>query len=293
MIKQTWKAIQKNLAARWAVDLLLTVIGSCFFALGTHCFTAPNHMAPGGATGLATIINFLTGIPIGVLTILINIPILVLGFWKIGRRYMIKTIVSLIAYSFFLDLVLVRMPVYTNDRMVACIFGGVAMGAGIGLVMSRGGSTGGMDIINKLIQRRFPHLRLGQVQFTTDLIIVTLSISAYGSVEPAFYALICLYITSVALDAVLYGMNVCKMIYIVSKQGDAICSRIHSELDRGATVLKSYGSYTGEERPTIMVAVRQTEYYRLRRIIREVDPDAFVIMTSASEIVGEGFEELV
>lgn len=194
---------------------------------------------------------------------------------------------------FFLDLVLVHVPVYTNDQMVACIFGGVTMGAGIGLVMSRGGSTGGMDIVNKLIQRRFPHLKLGQVQFATDLVIVTLSIAAYGSIEPAFYALICLYITAVALDAVLYGMNVCKMIYIVSKKTGDICRRIHSELDRGATVLKSYGSYTKEERPTIMVAVRQTEYYRLRRIIREVDPDAFVIMTSASEIVGEGFEELV
>lgn len=292
LIKQKWKQLQQNTAARWGVDILITMVGSFLFALGTHCFTAPNHMAPGGVTGLATIINFLSGVPIGVLTILINIPILLLGFWKVGRRYMIKTIVSLAAYSFFLDLVLSHIPVYTNDQMVACIFGGVTMGAGIGLVMSRGGSTGGMDIVNKLIQRRFPHLRLGQVQFATDLVIVTLSIAAYGSIEPAFYALICLYITAVALDAVLYGMNVCKMIYIVSKKTDDICKRIHSELDRGATVLKSYGSYTKEERPTIMVAVRQTEYYRLRRIIREVDPDAFVIMTSASEIVGEGFEEL-
>lgn len=293
LIKQKWKQLQKNGAARWSVDILITMVGSFLFALGTHCFTAPNHMAPGGVTGLATIFNFLSGIPIGVLTILINIPILILGFWKVGRRYMIKTIVSLVSYSLFLDVVLVHIPVYTNDQMVACIFGGVTMGAGIGLVMSRGGSTGGMDIVNKLIQRRFPHLKLGEVQFTTDLVIVTLSIAAYGSIEPAFYALICLYITAVALDAVLYGMNVCKMIYIVSKQTDAICRRIHSELDRGATILKSYGSYTREERPTIMVAVRQTEYYRLRRIIREVDPDAFVIMTSASEIVGEGFEELV
>ena len=108
LIKQKWKQLQQNTAARWSVDILITMVGSCLFALGTHCFTAP-------------IINFLSGVPIGVLTILINIPILLLGFWKVGRRYMIKTIVSLASYSFFLDLVLVHIPVYTNDQMVACI----------------------------------------------------------------------------------------------------------------------------------------------------------------------------
>lgn len=291
-MKQKIRSVQKKPAVRWTMDILVIFAGSFLFALGTHCFTAPNHMAPGGVTGIATIINYLTHIPIGMLNIIINIPIMILGFWKIGRLYMVKSIISLFAYSICLDFVLAWMPTYTNDPLVACIIGGVVMGAGIGLVMSRGGSTGGMDIINKLIQRRFPHLKLGQVQFGTDLLIVTASVFAYGSIEPAFLAFICLYITAMALDAVLYGMNICKMIYIVSQKTDELCSRIHSELDRGATVLQSYGSYTREERPTIMVAVRQTEYYRLRRIIRETDPGAFVIMASASEIVGEGFETL-
>lgn len=116
LIKQKWKQLQQNTAARWSVDILITMVGSCLFALGTHCFTAPNHMAPGGVTGLATIINFLSGVPIGVLTILINIPILLLGFWKVGRRYMIKTIVSLASYSFFLEPRLCIFPFIQTTR---------------------------------------------------------------------------------------------------------------------------------------------------------------------------------
>ena len=291
MFKKKLRELQKNSAFVWTLDIVIAIIGSFMFALGTHCFTAPNHMAPGGAVGISTIINFLTGLPIGTLSVIINIPLMILGFWKLGRRFMIKTLVSLFAYSFALDVLFVNLPIYTNNILVACIFGGVLMGAGIGMVMSRGGSTGGMDIVNKLIQRRFPHIKFGRVQFTSDAVIVLISVFAYGSVEVALFALICLYITSIALDTVLYGANTCKMIYIISQFTEEICKKIHTEMDRGATILQAQGSYTGENRPTIMVAVRQNEYYHLRRIIRETDPGAFVIMASASEIFGKGFEE--
>lgn len=291
MFKKKMRALQKKPVFVWTLDILIAVAGSFMFALGTHCFTAPNHMAPGGAVGIATIANFLTGIPIGTFSVVLNVPLMILGFWKLGRRFMFKTLISLFAYSFALDVLFINLPVYTNNILVACIFGGVLMGAGIGLVMSRGGSTGGMDIVNKLIQRRFPHMKFGRVQFISDTIIVLLSVFAYGSVEVALFALICLYITSIALDTVLYGASTCKLIYIISQSPDEICKRIHTEMDRGATILQAQGSYTGESRPTIMVAVRQNEYYHLRRIIRETDPGSFVIMASASEIFGQGFEE--
>lgn len=287
-IKRLFSTNQKP-AVRWTIDIICTIFGSFLFALSTHMFSAPNHFAPGGVTGISTIINFLTGIPIGTMTIIINVPIVILGVWKIGWHYMLRSIISILAYSISIDFVLVNVPVYTNDKMIACIFGGVLMGCGVGIVMSRGGSTGGMDIINKLIQRRFPHLKLGQVTFSTDMVIVATSAVAFGSLEPALYSLVCLFISATALDTVLYGFNKCKALYIVSQKHEELCRRIHSEMNRGATVLRSYGSYTNEERPTIMVAVKQTEYYKLRKIVQQTDPNAFIIMTSASEIVGEGF----
>ena len=291
MFKKKMRELQKNPAFVWTLDIVITIFGSFLFAFGTHCFTAPNHMAPGGMVGIATIVNFLSGIPIGTFSVVLNIPLMILGFWKLGRRFMIKTLISLFAYSFALDFLFINLPTYTNNVLVACIFGGVLMGAGLGMVMSRGGSTGGMDIINKLILRRFPHMKFGRIQFTTDAVIVLGSVFAYGNIEVALLALICLYITAIVLDAVLYGANTCKLIYITSQRPGEICKRIHTEMDRGATILHAQGSYTGENRPTIMVAVRQNEYYHLRRIIRETDPGSFVIMASASEIFGQGFEE--
>lgn len=265
------------------------------FACSVRIFTAPNQIAPGGIAGISTIINYLTqnvmvgGIPIGIVNLGLNIPLVILGFLKLGRHFMIKTIVSVLAFTFFSDYVLAFLPAYTNNRLVAAIFGGVLTGAGIGLMMSRGGSSGGMDIVNKIIQRRLPHMRIGQVIFASDLVVVTISMLAYRDIEPGLFALIALYIQSVALDRVLYGFKICKFMYIVTEKTQEMSRRIHLELHRGATIFESYGSYTNQKRPTVMVAVRQNEYYRINKIIQSTDPDAFVIVTSATEIMGKGF----
>lgn len=273
------------------LDVFVIALGAMIFAAGMHCFTAPNQMAPGGVTGIATILNYVTNIPIGLLTVIINIPILIFGFWHLGKKFMIKTIFSVISFTVFIDYVLANVPVYTNDKVIAAIFGGVMMGIGIGLQLTRGGSSGGLDIINKVISNRVPHIKLGQIIFASDLVIVTISAFVFKSIEPALYALVALYISSVSIDTVLYGFNVCKFVYIISDKAPEISKCIIEEMHRGATILESYGAYTGERRPTVMVAIRQSEYYRVKKIISRNDSDAFVIVTSATEIMGVGFSD--
>ena len=274
---------------QWAVNILVILLATMLYACALKVFTAPNQIAPGGVTGISTIINYLTGFPIGTVNLILNIPIAILGFIKLGRHIMIKTIIYLLSFSFFSDILFAGLPVYTNNRLVAAVFGGALMGCAIGLIMSRGGSTGGMDIVNKLIQRRLPHLKLGQVVLASDVVIVILSMLAYQDVEPGLFALITMFISSTALDKVLYGFNTCKFMYIIADDVPELGRRINQEMHRGATILESYGSYTNERRPTLMVAVRQSEYYRIKKIINQVDPMAFVIVTSATEVAGKGF----
>lgn len=281
----SWKA--------FGLELLTTLIGSFIFALSVHYFTAPNRIAPGGITGLATIINSLfPSVPLGGLTAAFNIPILIVGFFHLGKRFLFKTLVSIGSFTIFTDYLFKAWPTYTNDKFLAAIFGGVLMGIGIGLMFSSGGSSGGMDIINKIISKRLPHLKLGRITFLSDLVVVTVSAFAFQSVEPALYALVALYVSSLAIDMVLYGFNVCKFIYIITDQADALSERIIEEMHRGATILRSYGAYTKQDKPTVMVAVRQNEYYRLQKLVQSVDPSAFMIVTAANEIVGKGFTKL-
>lgn len=273
------------------LDVVLTLVGTFLFACSVRLFTAPNHIAPGGLTGVSTILNYITvgKLPLGVTNLCFNIPLILLGIWKLGKKFMLKTTLSLVSFTFFTDYLLVSIQPVTQNTLMAAIFGGLLLGAGLGILMSRGGSSGGSDILCKIIQQRLPHLKIGQVIFLFDLVVVTASIFAYREVEPALFALIALYLQSVALDKVLYGFNVCKFMYIVTEKADEMGKRINEELLRGATIFESYGSYTHERRPTLMVAVRQNEYYRLKKIISEVDPMAFVIVTGATEIQGKGF----
>ncbi|MEG2813689.1 MAG: YitT family protein, partial [Oscillospiraceae bacterium] len=173
---------------------------------------------------------------------------------------------------------------------VAALFGGVCMGAGMGLVLSRGGSTGGMDIVNKIIAQKIPHLKLGQITFCTDILIVSISGIVFQSFPIMLYAIITIFVSMMALDKVLYGFNVCKLIYIVSTKTEEISKEIISQMNRGATIMESYGAYTNEKMPTIMCAVRQNEYFKLKQIIKSIDANAFIMITRATEIVGSGFK---
>lgn len=290
MVKQTKGESQQFNPKQFAVDCFFTILGTFLFALALHVFTVPNKIAPGGISGISTIINHLTGLPIGAVNITLNIPIMVFGLINLGKLFMIKTMLSTVSFTIFIDYLLVNIPAYTGDKVIVAIFGGLLMGIGIGTVLMRGGSTGGMDIINRSILRRVPHIKLGQLTLYVDMVVIAISVFAYGSIEPAFYAIISLYISATAIDTVLYGFNVCKMMYIVSGEAEIIAKEIILQVKRGATILESKGAFTDTRRPTILCAVRQNEYFKVKKIIKTIDPQAFIMISSATEIVGSGFK---
>lgn len=288
--KEKRKNFRKSLK-RWVVDILFIALGAFSYSLAINMFTAPNDIAPGGIGGLATVINHVIGgtIGIGVLFALINIPLVIAGFIKLGRMLMVRTLIAVVFVSIGTDVLKPYFPVYEGDRILAALFGGLLIGTGLGLVYYREGTTGGTDIINKLIQKAKPHLSLGAITMATDAVIVLISILVYGNIESGLYAVVAIFVGSKVIDAILYGTLQGKLVLIFSSEPEKIGSAIINDLARGATMLNGTGVYSGNNKNVICCAVHKNEYVKLKRKVREIDPSAFIVTAVASEILGEGF----
>ncbi len=275
------------------VDILFIILGAFSYSLAINMFTSPNDIAPGGIGGLSTVINYLSGgtIGIGLLFAAINIPLVVAGFIKLGRMLMVRTIIAVALVSVGTDILKPYFPVYEGDRILAAVFGGLLIGAGLGLVYLRDGTTGGTDIINKLILRVKPHLSLGGITLITDAVVVLISMLVYGNIESGLYAIIAIFVSSKIIDIILYGTLEGKLVLIFSSKPDEIGAAIVNDLSRGATMLKGSGVYSGEDKKVICCAVHKNEYVKLKRKIKAIDPSAFIITALASEVLGEGFNE--
>ncbi len=288
--KGTDKPMSRPMVMLW--DVIMIVIGTFLYAVSVVVFSAPNNIAPGGVSGIATLINYLfPNFSIGNISFVLNIPLVFLGIFKLGKEFMLKTGLSLVLFTIFADYVLADIPEYTGNMLLASVFGGVLIGLGLGLIMWRAGSTGGTDIICKIVQQKMPHLRMGSVILLVDFIIIASSAVIYGTLEAALYALINVFVCARCMDAVIYGFDVSKTMLIISEHCDEISQYITGSMERGATLVDGKGAYTGEKRPFIISAVSQTEYVTLTRKIKEIDPKAFIIVTTSAEIYGEGFIE--
>ena len=284
-----------ELSKELILDIVFLVAGTFLFALSTHCFTAPNNIAPGGVTGAATMLNYLFKINIGLAAFLMNLPILLLAWKFIGKKFCIKTLVAIVLFTIFTDYVTPIIPVYTGGeqaRMFAAIFGGILNGVGLGLVFARGFTTGGTDIISSLIRLRFPFFSTGKVLFAVDIVVITASALVYKNIESAFLAFISMYVTAKGIDTIVYGGDKGKLVMIVSNYSDAIAKNILEDMGRGATFLKASGAYSKDDKNVIMTAVRTSQFYKLKKIVKTVDPMAFLIVSEASEIAGQGFKQI-
>lgn len=268
------------------------IIGSFLYALGVHCFTSAHNIAPGGATGVAIILNHLIGLPIGILMFMINIPLLLLGWRFLGHRFTIRTLISVAMVTVFMDYIVVYLPVYEGDTLLASLFGGVVMGAGLALVFMGGSTTGGTDIVTRLLLVRYPHMQMGRLVFFVDLVVIAVSMIVFGSIDSALYAIIAMFTSGQIIDALLYGLDTGKLVMIVTTKSEEIAKRIISDLNRGVTILDGRGGYSGARRDMLMCAVRNSQYTKLKSLAYELDPKSFVIVTSASEIRGEGFKPI-
>lgn len=279
-----------NSKYRFLWEILLTVVGTAIYTMGIYFFTAPNHIAPGGVSGIATVVNYLTGFPIGLLNALLNLPLLILGYFHLGKGFILKTLVSVVSFSLFHDSIFTFFPQYVGDHLLAALFGGMLLGAGTGITFIAESSTGGLDISSKVIQKKFPHIKIGAISFISNIIVILFSAYAYQDITAALYAVIAIFVISKVLDAVLYGLDVGKLVIIVTNKGDEMAQAMIAQSSRGVTKIPSTGAYTEKGNTTLLCAIRQHEYYPLKKLVNRVDNRAFMIVATASEVVGEGFK---
>lgn len=270
-------------------DYLMITFASVIYGVAVGVFLDPNSLAPGGVTGIAMILNRLIHIETGTCILLINIPILALGLWKFGIKFLLSTIYCTAATSVATNFC-ARFGAVTNDDFLATVIGSSLLAVAIGIVFKAKSTTGGTDIIVKLLRLKFPHMKTGGLFLAIDAVIVTCSAFVFQNFEKALYAGICIVLTSKVLDLVLYGTDEAKLIYIISDYHEKIASRLLAELDLGVTFIEGAGAYSGKGKRVIMCAVKKTMAPKTEDIVREEDPQAFMIVTSASEIYGEGYK---
>lgn len=262
---------------------------SCFiYASGISLFLDPNKLAPGGVSGISIIINHMTGFPTGTMILLINIPILLIAIWKFGYKLFISTIFALFVSSIAINLLAPYGPL-TTDPLLAAITGAVLVGFSIGLIFRAGATTGGADIIVKLVRLKFRHIKTGIVFMFFDGAVVTASAILFKNLNVALYAGISVLIQAVVLDMVLYGTDGARLIYIISDREEKIASRFMRELDVGVTYLQGYGAYTSKEKRVMLCAMRKQILPLAREIVLQEDENAFMIISSANQVFGEGF----
>lgn len=279
----------KKSKTEWIKKYIIITVAAFVFAVGVSLFIDPNNMAPGGVTGIAIIVNRLIPVSTGTLILLINIPILVFAIWKFGLGLTVSSIYATVLISVFTNL-LAPFSAATHDRLLAAIAGGILSAVSIGVIFKAGATTGGMDIIVKALRLRLPHLKTGNLFFIVDALVVTLSGIVFGDVDAALYGAITVGCASVTMDIVLYGRDEAKLLYIISDKPERITARILEELDVGMTHINGRGAYSGNEKQVIMCAMKKTIFPRVESIVREEDPESFMIVTSASEIFGEGYK---
>lgn len=292
MKKKTEKKPRKKLTFKGLLTSLLSyAIASVLFAVSVDVFTSPNEIAPGGVTGIATMINNEFGLPIGAVMLAINIPIFIAAWLIINFEYAAKSCIGLVVTSVAVDALKPVLPQYVGSELLASLFGGIIMGISLGLIFMRGSSTGGSDIIARIFHKFFPHITQGRLIMIIDVAVIGAACFVYDF-EAGLYSIITVFVCSYAVDRVLYGMDNGKVLYIMTRCVDEVNAAINEQIERGTTLLRAKGGYSGEDREVIMCAVRQREAYKVRRIVRETDPNAFIIIGEATEILGEGFRPI-
>lgn len=283
--------LEKKTPAKRIWDYLVMTFGALVYAAGISLFLDPNSLAPGGITGISIILNRITSIETGTLILLLNIPILLLGTWKFGVRFILSTVYCIALTSLATNVLSAYGPI-TEDLILAAVVGGTSLATGMGLVFRAGGTTGGIDIIVKLLRLKMPYLKTGALYLIMDAVVVSASAILFHNIELALYAGVAVFVSSTVLDVVLYGRDGAKLIYIISDHFEPITRRLLEELDIGVTHVDASGAYSGKEKRVIMCVCRKQLSPKVEEIVKEEDPLAFMIVSGATEIYGEGYKNI-
>lgn len=280
----------KFLKKKLIQNAVMVVVGSVFYAVGISLFLEPNNLAPGGVSGIGIMVNYLTPLSVGAVTLILNIPLMIIGLIKLGRAFAVSTGIGVLLTSVLVDVFSLIKPI-TDDRLLASIAGGAILAVGLALIFKTGATTGGVDIVIRLLRLKFKHIKSGAIMFMIDGTISLLSYFVYRDFDIALYAVLSLIVSSLVMDLVLYGGDEAKLAFIVTEKQDEIVKYVLDNLDIGASVLNATGAYSKSLKHIVLCATRKQLLPRLEEIVLECDKDSFMIVTSASEIYGEGFKE--
>ena len=273
------------------IDLLCDLAGGILYAMGIYTFAKMADFAPGGLSGLALISNYLWGLPIGLMTLILNVPLVIVSYKVVGKQFLLKTARSMVISTIILDLIFPLTPPYTGSPFMAALYSGLCMGAGMAFFYMRGSSSGGMDFLIMTIKVRHPHFSLGMVTMVTDFLIILLGWPVFGNIDAVLYGLATAFVSTIVLDKILYGVGAGKLIIIITNEGQQLADRIGEMTDRGSTIIRARGTYTQADRQVLLCACSKSQTYSITAAAHQVDPGAFIMVTETSEVYGEGFVE--
>lgn len=280
---------KKEELKKFFYEIIGTLVGAFILAISISLFLLPNELSSGGFSGIATILYYLFNFPMGITIIALNVPLFVIAIVKIGKKFLIKTFVGMISVSVFIDW-LATWPPLTNDKVLACVYGGILAGLGTAIILRANSSTGGSDLAGNIIKEFKPMARTGFLITCIDFIIVLLNVIFLKKIEIGLYSAISIYLMGKIIDVFFEGILFTKLIFIISDKNKEISEIIMKEINRGVTGINGQGMYTGNHKLVLMCAISRTELVKLKSRIKEIDPNAFLIITNSREVVGSGFK---
>ena len=271
------------------IDLVYTAVGTALVGFALSMFTVPNDIAPGGVSGLATALAYITPIRVSAWTLMMNIPLMIAAWRKLGPRAIFFTLIATLLLSFFIEIGERFLPKYSSDTLVASLMGGVVSGLGMGMLFIRGISTGGTDLLALILKKLLPNLPTGTLLMFVDATVVVIATLIFRDFDVAIYSAITIYVCSKVIDALTQGVDYAKVIYTVSSHGEEIARALNENTDRGSTLIPAFGGYTGESKQIVMTVTRRSVVAQTLRLIRQTDPKSFSFVMDSTEVHGEGF----
>ncbi len=279
-----------NIFGKTVKEYLIITLASLVYALGFNWCFVPNHLPYGGVTGLVLIADYvLGGIHVGTILIVVNIPIFLLGGRLLGKTMLFRSIFAMVVSSALIDVTALLWTFEPMDEILACIYGGVTMGISLGIILTQNASTGGTDLLSRVIRLKLGWIPAGQMMLIMDIFVIGLYALILENMDAALYGLVAMYITAIAMDYITYGVGKSQVAYVISQKHEEVTQALTKKLNRGVTVIPSLGGWSGEARPMIMCAFRHRQIVTVKTLVREVDPEAFFISCPAHEVLGRGF----
>lgn len=271
----------------------MVIIGAAVYAMGIQLFYRPVQLVSGGVTGIAMVINLVTDLPVGVMIIVMNIPLFMVALKKYGFKFMLGSLVGMIASSIFIDLFAFIDFRLTDDPLLSAIYGGLATGLGSGIIYSSGGTSGGIDVVAKFIREKYPYVNFGTFILIIDAAVVISYALIFRAYEKAMYTVLAVFIASKVIDTVLYGVSLSKLCFIISEHSEEIQTEIVKTLHRGVTMINGKGAYSGLDKQVLLCVVKRQQIVEIRRLIRGIDQQSFVIVTDTRDVFGKGFGNIL